>query len=964
MNNNYNSDDLQQNPDSSMNLIYDYICSKPILRVGVSERDIISNSQDIRIRLYLKQQEGQLEIENLNVFWRDDDSFADIPVIDDFDNNQKRFIRLVQSFCNGECYDLSLNHIQFSFLLNEIESAGIELFGLKQRNSIPLILDKTIKFHVVYSMLNNNKLRLSTSVSDPDNEDKLLHDYSIISGSPLWLFNIEQPSFYKLDKRINEGFIEDYTYDDVILEKNEIAHILNDDFLSIKDLIILEKANSETNNISIETATPKISLKLDLNNDRITAVVNCDYSGLNFKHPDFSVLDEFYQEDEDNMPLTWIRRDMAAETKLLSFLRNECGFTCGKNYFYLDDESLSYEFMYFKIKKIENDYVIKFSDELKNIYKEDALVVPEISFTSIDTDWLSFDVKFSENGKDLNISVEDIRANLQAGLSYIKLNNGGIVPIAKDKFETFDELYSEYANESGKLAITHSPFLLDQFKSKGFNIECDENIKDLYQKLKGFKSIQKVELDKNVDSTLRDYQKAGVDWMGFLREYGFGGILADDMGIGKTLQALTIMTTAMKQDKIKPSLVICPTTLVWNWQAELDKFFPNLKVLAMHGQERHESFNEIKNVDIVITSYALIRRDIDFYEEFSFCYIVLDEAQSIKNKNTLSAKAVKKLNGKYRLALTGTPLENSIMDIWSIFDFLMPAFLGRHGKFRRMYETPITKKNNVEKLQELAIKVKPFMLRRLKTDVLDELPEKIEQVSFCDLDPLQARLYAEMASLAKADVLSAYKKDGYQKSRMKILTAILRLRQICCHPALIGSTIEEQVNESGKFNLLQELVSEALSGGHKLVIFSQFTKMLKLIEDYFAAENIKYEYMDGQTKDRKERINSFNNDDSVKVFLLSLKVGGVGLNLTSADTVILYEPWWNPAVENQAVDRVHRIGQTLPVSAYRLIAKGTIEEKIMHLQEKKKNLMDSLIISEKDISKSLSWNDIKFLLDL
>ncbi len=316
-----------------------------------------------------------------------------------------------------------------------------------------------------------------------------------------------------------------------------------------------------------------------------------------------------------------------------------------------------------------------------------------------------------------------------------------------------------------------------------------------------------------------------------------------------------------------------------------------------------------------------------------------------------------------RLAMTGTPIENSIMDLWSIFDFLMPGFLGSAEKFKKRYEIPITKFQDKEQLAKLSSRILPFVLRRLKKDVIKDLPDKIEQISYCELEPTQAKIYAEMIDSARAIATKSVNENGFEKSRMVILTLILRLRQICCHPLIAGVDLGHR-SVSGKMELLKETLTELLAGNHKVLIFSQFVSMLKIMEEYLEREKITYAYMDGSSKDRQEEVARFNNDPSLRVFLLSLKVGGVGLNLTSADTVIIYEPWWNPAVENQAIDRVHRIGQRNAVLAYRMITKGTIEEKMLELQNRKKFLVDALVLSEETIGKKLDWDDIKFLLDL
>jgi len=468
----------------------------------------------------------------------------------------------------------------------------------------------------------------------------------------------------------------------------------------------------------------------------------------------------------------------------------------------------------------------------------------------------------------------------------------------------------------------------------------------------------------SVAGVLRDYQRHGVNWLTFIRKFRFGGILADEMGLGKTLQTLAMVCQAREEGVKLPCLVVCPTTLVWNWEAEVKKFLPGMKTLVIGGNDRRSRLQKIPEVEIVITSYALLRRDVEYYAPYHFHYLILDEAQNIKNRHTLSAQVTKRLKADHRLALSGTPLENSIADLWSIFDFLMPSFLGTYERFREIYETPIVQGQDSQKLTELSRRIAPFVLRRLKQDVIKELPEKIEQTAFCELEPAQAKLYASMADQARKEALEAYRSNGLGKSRMLILTLLLRLRQICCHPQIAGVALKHHIGVSAKTDLFKEMLQELLSSGHRVLVFSQFVEMLKILKEYLEHEKITYEYMDGKTKDRQAKVEHFNTDKDVKVFLLSLKVGGLGLNLTSADTVILYEPWWNPAVEQQAIDRAHRMGQKNAVLAYHLIARGTIEERILELQERKKSMMNALVLSDETVFKSLGWEDIKFLLDL
>jgi SNF2 family DNA or RNA helicase len=426
--------------------------------------------------------------------------------------------------------------------------------------------------------------------------------------------------------------------------------------------------------------------------------------------------------------------------------------------------------------------------------------------------------------------------------------------------------------------------------------------------------------------------------------------------------------------------VVCPTSLVHNWTAETARFTPTLKTLAIAGPDRAKLFPAIPDHDLVVTSYALVRRDFDRYRGIDFDTVILDEAQHIKNRQTRNAAAVKALRSRHRLVLTGTPLENSVLDLWSIFDFLMPGYLGQAQDFRDRYEVPITREKDAATQSRLARRVRPFLLRRLKRDVAPELPARIDQVVWCDLSETQAAVYEQLLNATRRDVLQAAGPDGLAKNRMLVLTALLRLRQACCDLRLMGVEEEEPTPDTpdtarkpappaktpassgGKFEAFTELLEEVIDGGHRVLVFSQFTKMLGLLKDHLAAENTPFCYLDGSTRDRAGEVARFQGSPDIPVFLISLKAGGVGLNLTGADTVVHFDPWWNPAVEDQATDRAHRIGQSRVVTSYKLIARGTVEEKILRLQERKREVTRGLLSGEEAFTESLSWSEIQELL--
>lgn len=454
---------------------------------------------------------------------------------------------------------------------------------------------------------------------------------------------------------------------------------------------------------------------------------------------------------------------------------------------------------------------------------------------------------------------------------------------------------------------------------------------------------------------LRPYQKDGVDFLIRMSSNNFNVILADEMGLGKTIQVLA-MLSKMQRKNMPPSLVVCPASLLFNWEREAKKFVPSMKVIQLSGANREEEWSDIAKYDLVIISYSVCNRDIDFIRKTQFNFVILDEAQHIKNPGTANAHTCKSVRALHRLVLTGTPLENSSEDLWSIFDFLHHGMLGSFNNFKRAYaaigEDPLLQ-------QDLAARVGPFIKRRTKQEVATELPPKQELTCFCEMPPAQRELYEEMR-INGYNMIKSHKKGTSVNT--EIFTTLLRLRQICCHPQLLPNFEQNTEFPSAKMELLHELLHENLDSGHKVLLFSQFTSILAVIEDYLKANNISYEYLDGTTRNRQQHVDNFNNDDSIKVFLLSLKAGGTGLNLTSADTVIIFDPWWNPAVELQAADRTHRIGQTKPVNSIKLLVRNSIEEKILQLQEKKQNIFDNVIDNPNLNSEKLSIEDLKFLL--
>ena len=471
---------------------------------------------------------------------------------------------------------------------------------------------------------------------------------------------------------------------------------------------------------------------------------------------------------------------------------------------------------------------------------------------------------------------------------------------------------------------------------------------------------QNYELPAGINANLRPYQEIGYRWLMTLADHQLGGILADDMGLGKTLQAIVYMKAMKAREEQNQFLIVCPTSLVYNWLDELENFTPDMRCKVITGtpEERLALIKSSEPVDVFITSYPLLRRDISNYEEKFFHTVFLDEAQFIKNAASLNAKSVKALNAAHRFALTGTPIENSLSELWSIFDFVMPYYLLTHSRFVKQYEKQILK-NDEEALVSLNKRIRPFILRRMKKDVLQELPEKVETKFLTDLTMDQKKIYLSFLESFRGELGDDFGFANMGHARFQILAALTRLRQICCHP---GTFLDNYDGESGKMELFMQILPDLISNGHRILVFSQFTSMLEIIQKVLDEQKYDYFYMEGSTKvtDRNDYVKRFNAGEG-QLFLISLKAGGTGLNLTGADTVIHFDPWWNPAVEDQATDRAHRIGQKNSVQVIKLITKGTIEEKIYKLQKKKKELSDSVIESKEVFINSLSKEELEEL---
>lgn len=573
-------------------------------------------------------------------------------------------------------------------------------------------------------------------------------------------------------------------------------------------------------------------------------------------------------------------------------------------------------------------------------------------------DWFDLEI-FVEFGEQ-RVSLKDIRKAVFNNQHYVKLGDGTLGMLPKEWLEKYSSVLKLGKLDGDKVRMSDRQFsLVEEMYEEIDNHEVLKNLYDKKQRLRQFENIKEVTLPTNVKADLREYQKAGFNWLNFLDEFKWGGILADDMGLGKTLQAITFIQYLVNQNPESTNLVCVPKSLVFNWSKEIEKFAPELKALAYYGPLRHQFKNDLEKYNVIIATYGSVRSDINELREIDFNYVILDESQAIKNPDALVSKSVKLLKAKNRICMSGTPIENNTFDLFSQMDFLNPGMLGSVDFFKRDYANPIDRDKNEFAVQNLRKLVYPFILRRTKEEVAKELPAKVETVIFCEMGTHQRKVYDGFKDRYRDYIMGKIESEGLNNAGMYILEGLMKLRQICNSPALLNEN-EDFGRESVKLEELIPRIAED-SGRHKILVFSQFLDMLDLIKKELDKLHIKYEYLDGQTKDRIERVENFQSNDEYRVFLMSLKAGGVGLNLTAADYVYLVDPWWNPAVEAQAIDRAHRIGQDKSVFAYKMICKDTIEEKILQLQERKKAVAKDLINVEAGFIKALDQDDVRDL---
>lgn len=847
-----------------------------------------------------------------------------------------RQVGMYRGFTKAERKTLPLGAKAFDEFFELVKDKEVEFIrGGKGRQVLCLEGNPSVDFKIDQE---DNKYKLTTSLEDYVPFEFSQHRYILMSER---LYKVEKafgedifPLLMGMYDAKREQGGKTLTFTETLMKRFMISGFNR---IEKHQPILMSEEIKEA--VAPERVKTKVYLDLDEEGNVLGEV--------NFNYKTVSINPYKAPTAEESKAIAQIARDTPNEYKIDCILRNY-NFHTLKGKLYLKEEEDIYRFLREGINELMLLGEVHVTDKLKHV----NIVKSPVGVIGLKIENNMLHVALNE----VNMPLDEVKEILDAYRQknkYYRLRSGSFLDMEQGVGELAHIVQGlgidPKAFETGEVVLPkYRALYLDQVLKHSEEIKTD---RDRYFKkiIRDMKNVEDAdyEVPKTLNAKLRTYQKVGYRWLRTLADYGFGGILADDMGLGKTLQVIAVLLAEKEAmgstEAYKPSLVVCPTSLLLNWESEIKRFAPDLSALVLNGniEERQEHFKEVKNYDIIITSYELLKRDIEKYHDLEFRYCIADEAQYIKNANTLSAKALKMVKSQLQFALTGTPIENSLAELWSIFDFIMPGYLFSYAEFKKNYESPIVKSGEEEVTERLKKLIAPFILRRLKREVLKELPDKTETVIYNTMEDVQRKLYVAHLAQAKAELDSEIKSKGMGKSHIKMLALLTRLRQLCCHPALY---LENYEDTSGKLEQCMEIVKDSIEAGHKILLFSQFTSMLDILSRRLNEENISHFMLTGSTKteERMRLVSEFNSSD-IPVFLISLKAGGTGLNLTGADVVIHYDPWWNLSSQNQATDRAYRIGQKKNVQVFQMITKDSIEEKIKELQDKKIGLTESVL---------------------
>jgi SNF2 family DNA or RNA helicase len=846
--------------------------------------------------------------------------------------------------------------------------------GNKLKNAYlePLNIDKRkLKSHITVEMSETNG-RASVSLNTPIEGVPDANQFYIISSHSAWVYD-DVVGFVGLDNPLPLPYHSIYK-EPIIIERDNVFTFLSTELPALEKMLDVQ-SDISMDMFEVVPEVPVFELEIRGSLASIKVILHVQYGDYDsIKACELVGKDAFTRPDPDDL-YKFIGRNLPAEKFASSLLQKEMNcvtYVCPTGHATGRRAVLNFvsgSMPFFK----RQGWKIRLEGRIADYLEESNYVTPVVSVDDTDDNTIDISFKFEDSDGE-SITMGDVQRAINMGESFIS-KNGNITLLDTEAVSSMLNVFADCSTMGSstpghfRMSNIYSGFVAASLNAlDGIDIDQTREWQNSSQLINRTIEMVQETLPGNLDKILRPYQKSGVNWLSFMEKSGFSGILADDMGLGKTIQTLTwIAISRQKRNANTPALIVGPTSLAENWYDECQKFVPYLKVFIYKGAKRHDYWDKLDEYDIVVTSYGTLRVDAEKMASREFDMLILDEAQHIKNHKTSNAKTVKSIMASYRLALTGTPIENGVSDLWSIMDFLMPGYLGDYKTFKTNYDVPVETEGAdiIAAHSMLRRKVHPFLLRRLKKDVAKDLPAKIQKIQYCRLTKDQEIAYKTFMDESRNKVSKLISQKGFGGAQMEILTILLRLRQICCHMELIDSL--KQLNSkhpSAKMELFKELLSEAIDGGHRILVFSQFTSMLGLLRDDLEKQGIKYCYLDGKTKHRVSLVKKFNMDKSIPVFLISLKAGGTGLNLTGADMVLHFDPWWNPAVEEQATDRAHRIGQKKTVYSIKLITKDTIEEKVLKLQQKKKALINATIESGGQMVEKLSLDDVKDLLNL
>lgn len=889
-----------------------------------------------------------------------------------FDEDSQKALEFIMKNAEIITFTNSSSNTSYRYYGNVLSTSSIIITNTALDDLFDVYDGKTIDLDYEMSLEKlkflNQDPDLSFSFKKTKNKDEYVietnfknHDIFIFRGKKfkyvLYNFTLYRCSkeFEKTNLKLISLFKDNYI-DKVLLSKDELGELFSVVLPQTKDAIkIDDKIREEVSKYRPENLGVKVYLDFDENNN-LTANIKYCYGE-----------NEFNPLDDNEISKINFSRNMPYEMKVAKIFRNT-GFMFDKENLrlILPDDELIYKFLTDDV----NLYMKKFEVLASESFKNKEIVKPKISSLGVRTENNLLEVDLNKLNIELS-ELEEAMKKYKLKKKYFRLKDGSFLDLQNNQDMDFiDKLmsgsnvtYKDLEDGIVRMPVNRSLYLNQLLKGMhSTEIIKDKEYKNIVNDLNKELLDEDILIPKEMENVLRPYQKVGFKWLKTLERYKFGGILADDMGLGKTIQVISMFLDYKENSKEhRTSIVISPSSLSLNWKNEIERFAPDLKIMVVRGTafERSEIIDKLEDYDVIITSYDLLKRDIEKYVEKKYCfqYVIADEAQYLKNNNTKNAKSIKLLNSNIRFALTGTPIENSLAELWSIFDFVMPGYLFGYKEFKNRFESPIVKEQDEKAMNKLRMLIEPFVLRRTKKQVLTELPEKTVTVLSNEMDEEQKNIYLSYLLSAKRELQQEFDRVGFEKSQMQILAALTRLRQICCHPSLFISNYQ---GRSSKLDQCMEIIEEGVNAGHKILLFSSYTSMFDIIEKSLKEDEINYFKLTGSTKvdERIELVDEFNQNPDIGVFLISLKAGGTGLNLIGADMVIHYDPWWNLSAENQATDRAYRIGQKNNVQVYKLITKDSIEEKIYEMQQKKAELTDNVLSTNATFISKLSKDEI------